>query len=206
MALDHLAVPISLYLLSKLCKNRVVKQCWSRECRQVALLECPLQLACRTEPTFCSPGLVQVEMEGPARVDVRRSGLQADIGHIFFELPWSQYSMKVSGKDLKVKPQPILLNLAVPEQPLPIGASSVLNSDVLSYTHMVLYHTRCLCVVLCVSWCLCKELLIWQNKREEKGRVSYNSITAKRNTSQTVRHAYLVALFLGIFVLDPMPS
>lgn len=114
--------------------------------------------------------------------------------------------MKVSEKDLKVKPQRILLNLVVPEQPLPIAASSVLNSDVLSYTHMLLYHTRCLRVVLCVSWCLCKELLIWQNKREEKEHVSYNCITAKRNTSQTVRHAYLVALFLGIFVFNTMPS
>lgn len=38
---------------------------------------------------------------------------------------------------------------AVPEQPVPTAASSVLTSDILSYAGTLLYHTRC-CMLCCV--------------------------------------------------------
>jgi len=90
-----------------------------------------------------------MEIEGPARDDVvSRAGLQAGIGHIFFELPWSQYSMEVSFWKRSIGEAPttfdeLCFQVAVPEQPLPTAASFVLTSDVLSYTGIVLYHTRC---------------------------------------------------------------
>lgn len=118
-------------------------------------MECPLQLFCRTGPTFCSPSLDQVETEGPARDGgVRRAGLQAGIGHIFFELPCSQYSMKVSFWKRPKSEAPtnfdeLCFSAAVPEQPLPTAACSLLTPDVLSYTGTLLSHTRC-CMLCCV--------------------------------------------------------
>lgn len=52
----------------------------------------------------------------------------------------------LSGKDLKMKPQPNLMSLDFLQQwlnqPLPSVASSVLASDVLRYAVTVFYHTR----------------------------------------------------------------
>lgn len=52
----------------------------------------------------------------------------------------------LSGKGLKMKSQPIFMNLDFPQQwlnqPLPSVASAVLASDVLRYAGTVLYHTR----------------------------------------------------------------
>lgn len=60
-------------------------------------------------------------------------------------------------------------------------------------------------VVLCVNWCSCKELSKKRVGGAGEGDVSHNGIAAKRSMCQTV-YAYLVALFLGIFVLNTMSS